>query len=162
MALSPYYSTYADVMRQAPTIGSISNISSEFVADTIGEVDAVINARISGIYSVPISPAPPLLQVISSDLSCYRIMRRSGQLFSGDMQTRSDWPKRFSEANSLLAMIVDGSIPLLTSSGAQIDQNATSDIWYSHANYTPIFDLGPMEEQVVDPDLITDREDARD
>lgn len=158
MALPVTYTTVTDVLRNLPSIGSISNLTSAGIHAFIGEAEAIINTQLAALYTVPVSGAPPLLQVVGTDLAIYRIMRRS---FSGEKVNKSEWLDRYSEANSLLVGIAKGMITLTDSAGAVISRGASALPWSNTTNYTPIFDVGESTDQVVDPDRLDDIEDAR-
>jgi len=152
------YTTPSEVIRNVPAIGSMSNVDSGQIMQFIGETEAKINAKLSAVYSVPITPTPPLLQVVATDLTAYRIMRRAR---SGDALKDSEWPTTFKEANKLLDDIVEGTMTLVNSAGMQIDRLTTASPWSNTSGYVPTFDVGPVEEQEVDDSRVTDIENAR-
>jgi phage gp36-like protein len=144
-------------------MGSLTTISSEVVSALfIVQVEAMINAKISKLYSVPVAGSPPLLEMIARDLSMYRILSR--RVYPQERASNSDWPDRFKESMELLDQIANGEMTLLTSSGVAVSQLSTTGAvpWSNTSNYTPTFlDDGDDIGAVIDPDKQDDASGLR-
>lgn len=163
MAASSFPITYAkveDVQQTFPAINSVSNINSETVAYQMGRTEGMMNARLSKNYTVPVSPAPLLLTLIATDLTIWEMAKR---IFSGDTLKDSAWAVRYSEANSLLAQVANGTLPLTTASGTTVtmDKNVM-EVYSSKSSYTPTFQEDGFVASEVDQDKLDDIDASRD
>lgn len=160
------YTTVDDVFTALPAIGSVSNVTSGVVATTAGRVEAKMNGKLAKAYALPITVdsgmSIPLLNAISTDLTCYELMAKF--VFVQGMAKKSEWPDRFKEAMELLDDIVDGAIPLMNSSMEVIDASAgaSSVPWSSSEDYYPTMNEDSFINHAIDEDKLDDVEDDRD
>lgn len=149
MTLPATYCTVGDVLTNYPPIGSATTITSAQIAEAIGAVQARVDGKLARRYAVPFSPAPPLIQAITCDLSVYRLHRR---LFTQQSQNKSDWPDRWKETEDQLCGLADGTILLTTGSGTVIEATGeTMQPWSSTAGLAPTMTEGRWEDMQVDP-----------
>lgn len=166
MPLPVAYTTVDDVLRVATAVGSISNVNSVIVYGFIGEAEAMLNARLANLYTLPISGANPgsgsypLLQVLATDLTIYRMMSR--RIMAMDRANKSAWIDRFSEANSVTWEVQIGRLPIVDSSGSVLARNATMQVWSNTSAYLPTFDVGDQFWQDLDKTRLYDIESAKD
>lgn len=157
------YTTVDNVYQGYPTVGSITTITSIVISSLfIVQVEAMINSKISKLYSVPVAGSPPLLEMIARDITMYRLLSR--RMYPQERASNSDWPDRFKESMALLDQIADGEMPLLTASGTAIAQLSTTGAvpWSNTQAYTPTFlDDGDDVGAVIDPDKQDDASGLR-
>lgn len=154
------YTTVELVYQLAPTVGSVSNVTSAHIADMIGMADAEINAVLSKRYTVPITDDCPVLTTISTNLTTYYTLRR---LYTREKQNKSDWVDGYKErATSLLEKLMDGEIGLVTSSGAVVAAADVAEVWSNTKDYVPTFSELDYTQSVIDDDKLDDLEDERD
>lgn len=155
MALS--YTTVARIRQQHPLIGSMTTLSSNQIFEFTTDAEAMINAKISKQYTVPVTDVsvPPLLTTIATDLSVYRILTQ--RVFTQERLKDSVWPDRFKEAQDILDEIADGKIALTEVDGSLVPTRSdVADVWSNTKDYEPTFtELGDLDH-VVDPDKIDD------
>lgn len=165
MALPVYYTTVDEVLRVVPSIGSITNITSGMIYGFIGEAETMLNARLANLYTLPLSGANPssstypLLQVLATDLTIYRMLSR--RVFSADKMNKSQWVDRFTEANSLTWELQTGALPIVDSSGGVVARDSSAGIWSNTSGYLPTFDVGDQFWQQVDMQRTYDVETAK-
>lgn len=137
---TPLYTTVDRVIGTLPSIGSVTTLSSESIMTLFLEpTEARVNARLSKLYTVPVSGNPPLLDHITREITCYLIMTR--RLISGDQKISTQWPDRYKEAITMLDEISQGIMPLITGSGTAIQPLAAGAgvAWSNTMDYSPTF-----------------------
>lgn len=127
------------------------------VGTFISRADNLINAKVGGIYAVPFTTTPPLIQTLSDEISAFLIMRT---LFTEDSVNKNDWILMFRESLKMLDEIAAGKVTLVDSTGVAISVQ-THAISSNNGDYTPTFDMDDSEDQAVDADLLQAIEDAR-
>jgi phage gp36-like protein len=141
------YTTVANVLEALPAVGSITNITSAVVCSFIGRSEALINAKVSKQYTLPIAGDVPLLQTLSLDITLYNLLAK--RIFAGEQLSKSPWPDRYKEALDVLDEIAAGTIPLLTSSGAIVTAGPGLP-WSSTMDYLPTMTEDDMTLSLVD------------
>lgn len=125
MPLPIYYTTIEQVYRMLPVVGSLTSVTTTQIAQYIGGADAIINSKLARTYTVPISPAPPILEALSTDLTLYYLLAKrvaaTAPSMGGSNAGRNEWFDRYKEAMALLDKIAMGEMLLLTSSGELIN-----------------------------------------
>lgn len=150
----PNYTNVLELLRTLPMVGSVTTIMSSDMCGFIGDAETFVDAKISTGYTVPVAGSPPILRLLSTDIALYRLLTR--RVFTQEQINKSDWPDRYKEALETLDQIAEGEIPLLTSSGAQIDGVTTgSGVPTSNTmNLIPTMNERPVESQQVDPEKL--------
>ena len=158
--MAPRYGTVGGCFMRFPAIGSVSVVTSNLVEKYLVGVDARIESRISHLYSdyFPISVAScPVLVEIGETWTIALLLKR---FFTQEKENASEWVKSwFDEVDAMLKPLETGSAQLLPGT---LDTGGASGLIISNVTgYTPTFDVGPMEEQEVDPDRVEAIRNAR-
>lgn len=130
----------------AAVIAGANEVSSSFIAAAEAEVDARLAVR----YTVPFSPAPPLVQSIVTDLAYCKMTIR---------QPEAE-PLR-EQVKELLAELVAGTLLLVDADGAVL-QAGGATLTYATNSYRSAF--GPDDPLNWSPSqsAADDAQDARD
>jgi phage gp36-like protein len=145
------YTSVGDVLSLQPQIGSVTTITSAVVARFIGHADAIINAKLARLYSVPVAGDVPVLGVISADATVYRLL--SLRMLNAEQNSKKpEWVNRYKESMDLLEAISKGDLPLVTSSGVEIAVGASGygEATSNTISYDQTFNEGSMFESWVD------------
>jgi len=125
--------------------------------------EALVNAKISKRYDVPVSPAPPLLVAITEDITAYYTYR---SCYSQDNHNRLEYFADLrDEAFKELDDIREGMIDLVYTSGSVVAERtdeATNIVDSNTKNYTPAFDVDDALNWKFDDDLIDHISDSRE
>lgn len=142
------YSSVSDVYSVMSNIGSVSNVGSIEIAYELGRVEALVNARLSRLYSLPLSSVPLVISKIVTDLSIYGLSKR----FAIFQKSNDQFEKYRDDALQTLADIVDGKLPLLDSSLQVISMSSNSGLvpWSNTKTFTPTFNEDEFENQFLD------------
>ena len=128
----------------------------------IARADALINSKITSRYETPISPTPPLLALLSEDITVFYTYR---SFYRQDNSNRTDYLDTAKEAFATLDEIRDGKLDLTDFAGAQLaerTEEATAGILDSTTkDYQPIFDVDDELDWKIDVDLLDDVADKR-
>jgi phage gp36-like protein len=158
------YTTVARVYQADPQIGSVSDITSEQIANVfIADAEAMIDSYLAKYYTTPVSVASvtfPVLTAISTDITIYRIL--SHRVFTQEKLKNSVWPDRFKEAIKWLEGVADGSVTLVASDGSiapDIDTNV--EMWSNTRAYIPTMSELDEEYSRVDTQKTDDLEADR-
>ena len=152
------YTSVNYVYQTVPEIGSISYVTSATIAQIAGMAEAVMNAKLSNLYSIPITVEVPVLTTIATDLTIYRFFTRKP--LTGEQSKSNPWFDRFKESSDLLDKIAAGDISLIGVDGSVIDISSGAPTFYSNTmNYEPMFDEGNVESWEQDS---TKQEDIAD
>lgn len=155
------YATIDDVFKRynpvRTMVGSGANdissvdVSSIFVADSEGFVDAYLRAR----YTTPVV-TEPLITMLTSDIAIYKMGLERLPRIPDFLQTRYD------NAVKMLEMLRDGQM-LLQSSGNTGAPTGDNEVFSTTSGYHPVFSpvLDEVDQQ-VDTDWVTSERDVRD
>jgi phage gp36-like protein len=162
MPLPVNYTTVGNVLLTRTELGSITALSSAMIYQSIGKVEALINARLTKLYAVPIAPSPPLLETLATDLTVYKLLAELS-LFKTERLKDSPWFELQKQAWAVLDQVAEGKVTLTTSAGTVIAARSDQVLVYSTTmNYDPTFhDGGAFEEFVDDAQKATDEADRR-
>jgi len=148
------YTSVAAVLALVPMVGSVTSVMSADIVTFINAAESIVNAKVSKAYTVPVTPAPPLLETLTVDLTVYRLL--SLRFFTQEQMNRSVWPDRFKESLAILNDIGAGKVPLLTGSGTVIESDkGAAAMSSSTLNYQQTFTEDDPERSFVDTDKIT-------
>lgn len=152
------YSTVDRLLTVYPRM-SASNATSATVYSFITKAYNHINAFIAdAVPTIPVTPTCPVLMDLEDDLAYAMYLRRNVRE-SKDLGIQDMWK----DVNDRLENIRNGTIILLDSTGVEISTTRRNDVpWSSLSGYSPTFGMGDMTDAEVDPDRITDEEDAKD
>lgn len=126
--------------------------------------DSLINGKIAERYDVSnfTSSVPPLLRLLSEDITSYYSMRSE---FSGDNQNKNEWIDKYELALDELNEIRDGKISLVDTAGSLISEreadSTTGRVDSSTEDYSPAFDVDDFLDQKFDADRLSDIADGR-
>lgn len=156
------YATVEDLLQTRTDLGSITALSSMQMALELGKTEALINAKLSPSYVVPVSPAPPLLTALSTDLTVYNLLIALS-MFKVERLKDHPWYDRYQASLKLLDQIATGAVPLATSSGAVIGTRTDQrQLTSTTEGFRQTFYEGEWPDMVPDPDKIEQEFDARD
>ena len=157
-----YYTSVDRAYNVVPAIGSVSNLTSAMLCDAFAvPAEAIMNAKLAKLYSVPITPAPPVLSAIADDIFLYRVLTR--RVFNQQQLKDSAWPDRFKEALDLLSDILTLQMPLITDVGSVIPITTDfAQVVSNNSNYDQTFtEADPyfwvQDLQKID-DILTERQ----
>lgn len=154
------YTTVSLMFVTLPDLGSVTTLSSLQLATFAGQGEALINAKISPMYSLPMTVEVPILQAIATDIAIYNVLTR--RLFTSKQLETSPWPDRYKESLSILDKIADGTIPLVTASGAVLGgRTDQAEVYSTTKDSVPTFWEGPTEDHIQDADKIESEADRR-
>lgn len=162
MAASVFPITYAkveDVQATFPAVTSLTTVNSSNIAYYMGRAEGLMNAQLAKNFTVPVTPVP-VLTLISTDLTIWELAKR---IYSGETLKESAWAVRYAEANSLLAALAAGDIPMATASGTVIVMDKqVMEVYSNSSGYTPTFQEDDWVTQAVDQDKLDDISVSRD
>jgi len=149
------YSTVQDVKDNHDRI-SKTKLERE-IEGFITDADAIIDAFISGKYSLPFSSTPPLLKTISKNIATYFTLRRSFGAVTDDVE---DWIASYYEQSMEFLKMIRSCEMMLVDAGSTV-----LSVWDMIKSNTQdsemIFNLGPLYDQDYHELLTTGAEDAR-
>lgn len=156
----PRYATVDGIHTRLPYIQSLSNLSSADTVEFIEDAEAVLEAKVSKQYTIPVSDSP-YFNKLARDASICEILSR--RVFTQERQNQSEWVDIFCDAFKRADDVASGKIPLLTSSGDLVNaRTGVKEVWSDTKDYHPTFsELGRLD-QIQDDDKIDDLEDTRD
>lgn len=149
------YTSVDTILQTLPMVGSVSNISSAAIYAAADRAESIINAKLSNLYTVPVSGSPPILTTVATDFAIYRLLSR--RFVTQDKPNKSALPDAYKEAMDLLDQLAAGEISLLDSSGSAISANAAAGVpWSNTMTYEPTMnELDPAQQQ-IDPGKVDD------
>jgi len=157
MSLPVSYTTASLMQMTLPEIGSISTMTQSLMLHHAGRAEAYINARLSKLYSMPLSSTSPILETLATDLAIYNVLTARISI-----EAEHPWFARYKGAIDMIEKIADGEIPMINSSGEIIGGRGDQSEFYSNnMNYIPTFYEGAEENQVRDKDKVDDETDRR-
>jgi len=154
------YATIDDIFKRYPPISTMVgsgvndvssvDVSSIYVADAESYVNAYLGAR----YVLPLSPEPLITQ-LTCDMALYKMVEDKAPRIPDFMD------RRFTAAQSMLAMLRDGDM-ILTANSQQVSQGGNQEAWSSVQDFHPVFSpvLGELEQR-ADSDYIESERDDR-
>lgn len=148
------YTSVDKVLLTTPAVNSITNITSGGIAHYIDRAETLINARLAGQFTVPLSSNIPILEMIATDLAIYEIISKRASTMTKD--TENDWPSRFKKAETILSDILSGDIVLYDNTGALVSRKTNASPWSNTMDYAPTFREDDFEESHVDFDKLED------
>lgn len=133
----PTYATVEDLLRVLPSVGSVTTITSANLMGFIEDTEALVNAKISKLYTPPLSGSA-LLRRITIDMTLARVLTL--RVFTQEQANKSVWPTEYKEAYKLLDQISEGKLELTTDSGTQFPLKSDGGIvWSNTMDYQPTF-----------------------
>lgn len=159
MSLPASYCSVSDVLALAPSIGSLSTVTSVHIGGEIGKVQASIDAKLARRYSVPFASAPPIIVAIATDLSAKSILEK--RVYNTNRTADEKLVTGYEWAMDMLDALACGSATLVDSAGAIVSgRTDTAQVW-SSTDYNPTMHEGAWADMVVDPDKLDDIEADR-
>jgi phage gp36-like protein len=155
---------YADVDAlyvTCPMLKDVTDLTSAALCDSfIAGAEALIDGRLAKAYQVPVTPVPPLLRTLATDIAAYRVL--SQRIFLAATPADSPWPNRFAESLKLLEDLADGKLALVDANGAVIAGSTSAPAATSSTErYNATFNEGSVARQHVDPGKLQALRDAR-
>lgn len=145
-------------------LSSVSNITSGIIAQFAGDVEAVINAKISKRYPIPLTVECPILTAIATREAIYQaVVQRVLIQFPPVQQGQHPMQVQHKEDQDLLKELSEGGLQLVDSSGAVLAADITQmDIYSTTKDYVPTFHEGAWPDMIQDEDklddILTDRD----
>jgi len=164
------YSRYKNILNILPLAPQTSTSNGwtstvNTIDRHIKRADALINGYIASRYDVSnfctIGSVPPLIELLSEDISTYYLMRSE---FSNDNQNVNEWVEKYEDAIETLKDLSKGELNLTDKDGNLIDTNETSTIGIIQGttdNFSPTFDEGDVLNWKVSNDKLSDIEDNK-
>ncbi len=152
------YTTVDNIISIMPSVGSATTLTDSVVALYGNRVESYINAKIAGLYSVPVSSDSGLLAKLTEDITIYELL--SKRLGNTRDLSKSEWPAIKKSAEDMLNEIASGKVVLVTSSGSSLA--VTGQISSSTTGYVPTFSPVLNEFNLIDdPERVQDDLDDR-
>jgi phage gp36-like protein len=150
-----HYCSNAQVALNVPVLAS-SAVSDQHLA----MADNLINSKLAGLYTLPFSATPPLINSIAISLASYYALTSK---FMEAQQNNSEWVKGFyDKAIYILDEIIKGKIELVTSANVLIARADTDDIKSNTQDYHLTFGEDAELNQTQDEDKLDDLESGRE
>ncbi len=127
--------------------GSMATLSSAHLLQAISAEQATVDLMLARRFPVPFDDAPPIIQSITADLVCYRIITTRGML---PEKRAEGFAEPFKRSLELLKMLAAGSADLVGASGGVIAATDQPMPWSNTMTSTPGLMGQPWDE--VDPD----------
>ena len=158
------YTSVNRVWLAAPSISSVTNITSEVQAQFAGDVESEINAIISKRYSIPLSVDCPILTAIATRETIYRTMvQRLLIQFPPVQQGSHPLQVQHKDDQKLLEKIAEGDYQLTSASGDIIAADITQmEIYSTTMEYLPTFHEGDWGSMTQDQTKLDDIDSERD
>ena len=156
------YASTTSILLILPGLANTTTVTG-VITRHIVRADALIDAKISKRYAVPISPTPPLLGSISEDITAYYTFRT---FYTQDNTNKTEYFADLrNDAIATLDEIREGKIDLVNTAGsiiAERTEESTSGILDSTTkDYQPFFDVDDELDWKFDADLLDDIGDNR-
>lgn len=126
------------------------DVTSIFVADAESFVDAYIGSK----YTTPITPVPPLITQITSDLAIFNMLTEKQIQVPDHMQARYDRQVKILEQLRDGSMVLPSTVTLVTTG----DNEAWANNEDFHSTFSPVLD---ELDQRADGDWIDAARDER-
>lgn len=157
---------YADTATVLKIVPGITTINDSAASDALNEhvrrADAIINGKLARRYAVPFTSTavPPLVREIAEDISAAMLFR---SLFSRDSQNKNNnLEEQKDEAFKLLDELSQYDIDLVNTAGTLLaEKNVGTLVDSSTENFFPVFDVGSVTSQIIDPDRLKDIADKK-
>lgn len=152
------YAAPLDVLARWPRVHT-SGLDHDEIRTMIADADAVIDARLARLYTVPISVdpanAPPLLKMLSSTFALLDVFNRAKET--------PEWiTARMVRCDALLADLASGAMALPGADGTPLAQSTAFDQAASTtSDYEPVFGGVPSMDEQYDPQRRADERTAR-
>lgn len=154
------YTTVEIIYDTLGELQSHTTLSSNEIAGFAGRTQALMNAELSKLYSIPISNEVPALQTIATELTIYNILAQ--RLFTSKRRSDNPWVDRWRESKDILKLIAKGEIPLVDASNSIIAVDTTGvELTSTSVDYYPTFSELDDRQSDIDPDKLDDLEDER-
>lgn len=153
MARQYPYSTVAQLRSMLTKVNS-TVLDDDNVQTWLDAADDMIDSRLYGLYPVPFTTTPLIINQISKMWAAYFILK---VVYSAATPEQSAWMGTFKEnANGLLNDIVDGKTPLIDSSGSALSRRSGAGIDSTTSNYRPVFTEGDQKDWKISDDKVSD------
>ena len=145
------YSTVAQ-MRSMLTKLSVAVIADVDVQTWIDAADDMIDSKLYGLYPVPFTTTPLMINQISKMWAAYYCLK---VVYSSASAEQSAWMSSFKEnANGLLNDIVNGKTPLIDTIGQNIGNRSGAGIQSTTTDFRPVFTEGDPTDWEISDDKI--------
>ena len=156
------YTTIETIMTLWPRVIETARITPDEINGYINLAEGEINGALAARYTVPF-PASQLplepIKTIATLLAGHALLR--GRITQED-PNRSDWVDGLrTRGEKLLDQLVDGTMSVVTASGAVLGTQGRATVWSNTMAFKPTADLRNVIEQRIDPDRL-DAMDAAD
>lgn len=128
--------------------GGSSEVGSSFLA----YAEAEIESRLGGAFTVPFSSNNVTAADLVIDLTIAKIIR---------FQEPKKYKVIIDEIDGRVKRLVDGTEPMVTTSGDVLFASTDGGAWSSTGSYHPVFGLEDYTLSHVSSDALQDEEDAR-
>lgn len=156
------YTTVARIFDVLPQLQEqVTDLTSGEMVVHIEHAESEIDPWLARRYALPLASTPPVIEMIATDLSCYRVLAQ--RVFTQEQLQDSVWPGVFKESRELLEKIGDGEVLLVNSDGTLVANRTTGAVLTSNTKgYLPTMHEGGRLDQVQDPNKLDDIADDRD
>ena len=127
----------------------------------ITRAEALIDAKIGGRYTLPLSPIPPVIRAIAEDISGYYIYRSYS---IQDNQNRANYEALrdiYQDAIKQLDEIGSGALDLMDTSGSAVAETIEHGADSNTIDYQPFFDVDDPTDWAFDSENLDDVADKR-
>lgn len=126
-------------------------------SEKIDDAEALINSHVSRLYSLPFSPVPPVLRMLTKKIACYFTFQDTAYRSKNE----NPYFAEYKTALKMIESIGEGKIALADTSGTIVPRQSATRILSNTKNYTPIFGLDDAEKWDRDAGEVEDQSNAR-
>lgn len=130
--------------------GGATELDSAFIVPA----ELFIESYLSRAYEIPFLTTNQTAIDLTLDRAYYVYMRHRDSKRAKEIKE---------DLSDILKSILDGTVEMVTTSSVIVGRKEELNgvLWSSTQDYTPVFGMGDIIDFEVDPDQVTDEEDAR-
>lgn len=157
------YATVTSILQNFPKLPNTTSsagysVTVQVVGNHVTRSDALVDAYVSKMYSLPFSKVPPIVRAVSEDICTYYVFR---SFFTQDNSNRIDYFAELKQdAMDTLKMIGKGYIQLVDTSGAVVPFLTDYSI-ESTTDKQSFFDIDDSTDWEFNSDLVDEVRDGR-
>ena len=150
------YNEFAEVVARYPILEKWRSNELDVTSHLIFYAEAELNGRLAQQFTIPFSPAPPVIKDLAGQYTYLHALQTRG---------KGEDAKAFREQlEARIKRILDGEEFIYSGSGTTFEAaDSSSGIWSSNENYHPVHSMLDAENSktVIDPDRLDAEESER-
>ena len=141
------YTTEA-IVREESSFKNSSNIDSDYVTRAIAQADSFIDGKITGVYVIPLSETPSIIQDISTTLAVYNLI--TDQNLNVEIASGVNVSQMIADALALLDQIIARKLMLVGTDGEELSTRNTIKVGFAPNDATTEAETTPREFSMTD------------